>query len=55
MIYRRLEECTYSRANISYMHAPKILSYIRRKQSLLANRISRALEHLGIDPQAEKY
>ena len=55
MIYSKLEEYIYSSVNISYIHVPKTLSYTRTKQSLLANRINRALEQLGIQPQTGKY
>ena len=44
----------YSCVNMSYIHVPKTLSYARRKQSLLANTISRALKHLRIQPQTGK-
>ena len=49
----RIYLCSY--VNMSYIHVPKTFSYTRRKYSLLANRISRALKHLGIQSQTGKY
>ena len=51
---QKTEEYIYSCVNISYI-VSKTLSYTTRKQSLLANRNSRALEHLAIQPQTGKY
>ena len=39
---------------MSYIHVPKTLSHASRKSSLLANTISRFLNHLEIQPQTGK-
>ena len=44
----------YSFVNMNYIHVPQTLIYTRRKQSLLANTISRVLKHLGTQPQTGK-